>query len=75
MIADEIGVVDRRTSDVATLASGKRAASLTLLIGTPSPDGTDSVMWDLAPVAPAITIVGIPLAVANLKMVPISLVP
>ena len=75
MIVDEIGVVDRRTFDVATLASGKRAASRTLLIGTPSPG------WDRlgdvgpAPVAPAITIVGIPLAVANLKMVPISLVP
>lgn len=29
------------------LASGKRRSSLTLCIGTPSPYGSDSVMWDL----------------------------
>jgi phage terminase large subunit-like protein len=47
MIIDEIGVVDRRTYEVAALASGKRDSSLTLCIGTPSPDAADSVMFDL----------------------------
>lgn len=47
MIIDEIGVIDRRTYEVAALASGKREESLTLCIGTPSPDAADSVMWDL----------------------------
>lgn len=46
-LLDEIGVVDRRTFEVMMLASGKRQTSLTLCIGTPSPYGTDSVMWDL----------------------------
>jgi phage terminase large subunit-like protein len=46
-IIDEIGVVDRKTYEVVLLASGKRATSLTLCIGTPSPYGTDSAMWDL----------------------------
>jgi phage terminase large subunit-like protein len=46
-IIDEIGVVDRKTYEVVALASGKRETSLTLCIGTPSPDGVDSVMWDL----------------------------
>jgi phage terminase large subunit-like protein len=47
MVIDEIGVVDRRTYEVAALASGKRERSLTLCIGTPSPDAADSVMFDL----------------------------
>ncbi len=47
MILDEIGVIDRRTYEVAALASGKRESSLTLCIGTPSPDASDSVMYDL----------------------------
>lgn len=47
MILDEIGVMDRRTYEVAALASGKREHSLTLCIGTPSPDASDSVMYDL----------------------------
>src|SRR5829696_6170818 len=46
-IVDEIGVVDRRTCEVIAAASGKRTTSLTLCIGTPSPDGEDSVMWEL----------------------------
>jgi phage terminase large subunit-like protein len=46
-IIDEIGVVDRRTYEAITGAEGKRDDSLTLMIGTPSPDGTESVMWDL----------------------------
>jgi phage terminase large subunit-like protein len=47
MVIDEIGVVDRRTYEVAALASGKRESSMTLCIGTPSPDAADSVMYDL----------------------------
>jgi phage terminase large subunit-like protein len=46
-IIDEIGVVDRRVYEVVALASGKRERSLVLAIGTPSPDGPDSVMWTL----------------------------
>jgi phage terminase large subunit-like protein len=46
-IVDEIGVVDRRTYEAITGAEGKRDDSLTLMIGTPSPDGTESVMWQL----------------------------
>ncbi len=46
-IVDEIGVVDRRTYEVIAAASGKRPTSLTLCIGTPSPDGEDSVMFEL----------------------------
>jgi phage terminase large subunit-like protein len=46
-IVDEIGVVDRRTYEAITGAVGKRTTSLLLMIGTPSPDGTDSVMWEL----------------------------
>jgi len=46
-IIDEIGVVDRRTYEVVLLASGKRETSLTLCIGTPSPYGTESAMWEL----------------------------
>jgi phage terminase large subunit-like protein len=46
-IVDEIGVVDRRTYEVIAAASGKRPTSLTLCIGTPSPDGDESVMYDL----------------------------
>ncbi|KAA1376119.1 terminase large subunit domain-containing protein [Aeromicrobium fastidiosum] len=47
MLIDEIGVTDRRTYEVAALASGKRETSLTLCIGTPSPEGADSVMYEL----------------------------
>ncbi len=46
-IIDEIGVVDRRVYEVVALASGKPDQSLVLAIGTPSPDGPDSVMWGL----------------------------
>jgi phage terminase large subunit-like protein len=46
-IVDEIGVVDRRVWEVVASASGKRDRSLVLAIGTPSPDGPDSVMWTL----------------------------
>jgi len=46
-IIDEIGVVDRRVYEVVLAASGKRDTSLVLMIGTPSPDGDESVMWDL----------------------------
>jgi phage terminase large subunit-like protein len=46
-IVDEIGVVDRRAYEVVALASGKRSRSLVLCIGTPSPDGQDSVMFEL----------------------------
>jgi phage terminase large subunit-like protein len=46
-IVDEIGVVDRRVWEVVASASGKRDLSLVLAIGTPSPDGPDSVMWTL----------------------------
>jgi phage terminase large subunit-like protein len=46
-IVDEIGVVDRRVWEVIAAASGKRDRSLVLAIGTPSPDGPDSVMWML----------------------------
>jgi phage terminase large subunit-like protein len=46
-LIDEIGVVDRRVYETVALAMGKREHSLTLAIGTPSPMGTDSVMWDL----------------------------
>ncbi len=46
-IIDEIGVVDRRVFEVVALAAGKRAQSLTLCIGTPSPDPEQSVMNDL----------------------------
>jgi phage terminase large subunit-like protein len=45
-IIDEIGVVDRRVYEVVMAASGKRETSLVFMIGTPSPDGTDSVMWE-----------------------------
>jgi phage terminase large subunit-like protein len=46
-IADEIGVVDRAVYEAVNGATGKRADSLLLMIGTPSPDGVESVMWDL----------------------------
>jgi len=46
-LIDEIGEVDRRVFEVIMDASGKRPTSLTLCIGTPSPHGTDSVMWGL----------------------------
>jgi phage terminase large subunit-like protein len=46
-IVDEIGVVDRRVWEVVASASGKRDRSIVLAIGTPSPDGPDSVMWTL----------------------------
>jgi phage terminase large subunit-like protein len=46
-IIDEIGVVDRRVYEVVAAAMGKRPTSLLLMIGTPSPDGADSVMWEL----------------------------
>jgi phage terminase large subunit-like protein len=45
-IVDEIGVVDRRTYEAIAGAMGKRDNSLLLMIGTPSPDGTESVMWE-----------------------------
>jgi phage terminase large subunit-like protein len=40
-------VVDRRVYEVVAAASGKRDRSLVLSIGTPSPDGQESVMWEL----------------------------
>jgi phage terminase large subunit-like protein len=46
-IVDEIGVVDRRTYEAVAGATGKRRGSLLLMIGTPSPDGSESVMWEL----------------------------
>lgn len=46
-LIDEIGEVDRRVFEVIMDASGKRPTSLTLCIGTPSPQGTESVMWSL----------------------------
>jgi phage terminase large subunit-like protein len=46
-IVDEIGVVDRAVYEVMEAAIAKRDTSLTLMIGTPSPDGVESVMWDL----------------------------
>lgn len=46
-IVDEIGVVDRRTYEAVAGATAKRKDSLLLMIGTPSPDGAESVMWEL----------------------------
>lgn len=45
-ILDEIGVISRETYEVVALASGKRAASTVLGIGTPGPDPHDSVLTD-----------------------------
>lgn len=46
VIVDELHVVSEPVWDAMALASGKRAASLTLAISTPS-DRLDSVMWRL----------------------------
>ena len=46
-VVDEIGVVDRRVYEVMAASMGKRPESLLLMIGTPSPDGADSVMYEL----------------------------
>jgi len=46
-VVDEIGVVDRGVYEAVTGATGKRAGSLLLMLGTPSPDGAESVMWEL----------------------------
>lgn len=43
---DELGVTPRETVDVLMLAQGKRPESTLLAIGTPPPDGTDSVLTD-----------------------------
>lgn len=49
-IADEIGRIDQETWEVLSLASGKRAASVCLGIGTPSADD-DSVLAHLRALA------------------------
>ena len=46
-ILDEIGVISRDVYEVVALASGKRATSTLLGIGTPGPDPTDSVLTDM----------------------------
>ena len=46
MIVDELHVVNRAVWEAVSLASGKRAESLTLAISTPA-DSVDSVMWSL----------------------------
>lgn len=46
-ILDEVGVIDREVYEVVALASGKRAESLVLGIGTPGPDPEDSVLLDM----------------------------
>ena len=43
---DELGVTPRETVDVLVLAQGKRPESTLVGIGTPPPDGTDSVLSD-----------------------------
>lgn len=43
---DELGVTPRETVDVLMLAQGKRPESTLVGIGTPPPDGTDSVLMD-----------------------------
>jgi len=43
---DELGVTPRETVDVLMLAQGKRPESTLVGIGTPPPDGTDSVLTD-----------------------------
>ena len=40
-----------------------------------TPEGTDTLRPTPPPRAMAVTIIGIPLALANLKMIPVSLVP
>jgi phage terminase large subunit-like protein len=46
-ILDEVGVVSREVYEVVALASGKRASSTVLGIGTPGPDPHDSVLVDM----------------------------
>lgn len=46
MIVDELHVVNDVVWEAVSLASGKRAESLTLAISTPA-DSTDSIMWRL----------------------------
>ncbi len=46
-ILDEVGVIARETYEVVALASGKRATSTLLGIGTPGPDPHDSVLSDM----------------------------
>lgn len=46
-VLDEIGVVSFETFEVLAHAQGKRPESSLVCIGTPSPMGTDSVMWSL----------------------------
>ena len=46
-VLDEFGVVSRDTFEVLAHAQGKRPQSTLACIGTPSPMGTDSVMWSL----------------------------
>lgn len=43
-VLDEAGVIDREVFEVVSLATGKRAESLVLGIGTPGPDLGDSVL-------------------------------
>lgn len=46
-ILDEAGVISRSVYEVVALASGKRATSTILAIGTPGPDLDDQVLLDL----------------------------
>jgi Terminase large subunit, ATPase domain len=46
-ILDEFGRIDREVYEVVGLASGKRASSLVLGIGTPGPDWATSVLADM----------------------------
>lgn len=46
-VLDEFGVVSHDTFEVLAHAQGKREQSTLCCIGTPSPFGTDSVMWSL----------------------------
>ena len=46
-VLDEFGVISRDTFEVLAHAQGKREQSTLACIGTPSPMGTDSVMWSL----------------------------
>lgn len=47
IVLDEFGVVSHETYEVLAHSAGKRPESTLCCIGTPSPMGTDSVMWGL----------------------------
>lgn len=47
IVLDEFGVISHETYEVLAHSAGKRPESTLCCIGTPSPFGTDSVMWGL----------------------------